>query len=363
MKKIIAVLLLACLGLSICACEQADPATKQQKPRKENSLSNSDTCLVFCDYVTYDAEGNEIDRSTVTTNQFGLPESITLNGQNEYSFTYNDEGNLSFFAHTNKEEYHFDINGNCTNHASWINGEENLTEEVNYDSNGKILSLTEYHLGEEIRQRVYEYDKKGKLLNSKQYWGSLFQTWEYDTEQKLIKSTIIGNGDYTLFNYTNNGSLSRSASYNSADEEIEYTEYKYDQNGKLVKTSTYKYGYSSEYSGCTYEYDTAGYLICETYFSFNKETSRIEYVYDNNGNIIEKIQYEDGLKTQSSVYSNYRYQQLTKAQKIAFESIIVNNLFAVYNHFPHWSLVPYEASESTSDEQITSNTTINNSTQ
>ena len=374
MKRIFAVFLLGCLVLSLCACEQFKAGFKKQPQEKEDPLSMSNTCLVFCDYVTYDAEGNEIYSVSIPTGQAGLPGSFTASDQTSFSFVYDEASNLIHFdrkKEPNALSYVFDENGNCTQCSSIHQGDE-LISEATYDNFGNILSIKEYSSGQIIRQREFNYNENGKLIRYQGIWGIDTESDEYDANGNLIKH-ISYDGSYEEHEYDGNGNKTHTYKYDREGKEEEHLLFQYNHNNDLTTQIVYKFGkeyerytyeyihnndfttqivykFGKEYERYTCEYDASGNKTSSKHLKNNAEKKRTEYTYDSNGYLTQQVEYENGTKNESTVYSNYRVQRLTVGQKAAFESLTINNHFAM-NLFSYWSFVPYDGNETTTNDQ------------
>lgn len=182
------------------------------------------------------------------------------------------------------------------------------TTEITYGENGlPILIVEKNRSGAENWAHTYEYDAKGRVIvNSYKSNGNNRSTeYTYNELDQLVKITEIdGEGGVTVTknSFDEKGNMVKTVkTYNS--EVIGTTVYSYDESGRLISSeSDYEsYNYSYDQAGnlvreelmsngttrvSTYEYDSEGRLIKESYDSGSLIVR--EYLYDKNGNLCKK---------------------------------------------------------------------------
>ena len=152
---------------------------------------------------------------------------------------------------------------------------------------------------------------------------------EYDSDGKLVKSTVEGQG-YDTFAYDEAGNLSEQKCYDEAGELITTITNEYDSNGNVIKSQdvnsdgsegsvlTYKYdnnGYlieiysdygNGDYEKDLYKRDAAGRELEYTFISGTKdgetEVQKLESEYDDHGNVIHETFYSMGKKMGENKY-------------------------------------------------------------
>lgn len=213
----------------------------------------------------------------------------------------------------------------------------------NYDDNGyKIYSYeywngAEWGYGEKESIGYFDNDSSIHQLN---YYKNELNEWELREDQseyysnKYTKINIkqhITNGIYDSvfkqFTYFNNGRKdSLSISFNKKHGEwIKFTknEYKYDGLNRLVFQKEMRSGVSniwSDYEKWEWEYDQWGYITSERkYLKVDvwRHKKRTDYVNNEQGNILELINYEERNDTNWIIkhhnYYNYNsYNQVTE---------------------------------------------------
>jgi hypothetical protein len=88
--------------------------------------------------------------------------------------------------------------------------------------------------------------------------------------------------------------------------ETSRNEQEYDEQGNTVK-SVYYDDDGEETSRTEQEYDERGNQTMSVYYSDGEETSRTEREYDDNGNMTKIITYTSGVKTYETIYSDFVY--------------------------------------------------------
>lgn len=153
----------------------------------------------------------------------------------------------------------------------------------------------------------YQYDQNGNIVVKQEIssWSSSVTYYEYNSEGKLLKETIIDD-DYTKwiqYEYSNNMTITYTTNSYHPDkvttnmyiydtmgnliqeQEVSpysatVTDYIYDTNGNLLQK------YQDGYLECTYTYDVYGRRTSETRPDDNYNPTH-RYFYDNNNNVIK----------------------------------------------------------------------------
>lgn len=220
-------------------------------------------------------------------------------------------------TYVNEYRYEYDKFGNKISEKYYNNGKKSDNETViEYDDYG---NLTYYDDGYDILEISYEYDNK--LAVSGTY------TLEYEDYEEAVSSGDIEIkrdkqgfitefkflGDfgadgatgtleavftitYGKYHYVEKQTSEINVSYTYSDGEGEKSCSRYEiayENGKVV--SEYEYD-SEEYIGNDPEYKDEG-----TY----EDSRKIEYKYDNDGNLIEETHYRDDNLNYTSEYFDY----------------------------------------------------------
>jgi len=192
-----------------------------------------------------------------------------------------------------------------------------------------------------------------QLLSTNYYFqfsGDYYQSYIYDSENKLTKTTFSskqGNvlSYYNIYSYDAQGRIIKATTYNNADTITNYTTYAYNANntvaadtsyarndtgaGKLVST-----GYNS------YVYDNLGRVYqTEQYVNQNQNTNLppnftylgyFTYVYDTKGNVLQETIFSDNIEFETATYIydttlNITYSAADKISNIP-QTLSPNNL-------------------------------------
>lgn len=178
---------------------------------------------------------------------------------------------------------------------------------LQYDNHNKIIEKTTYKNDRDVvRKILYEYDYAGNKIKETAYTLNEAEElsvdgrklFEYDKANKLVKETHISDGkEYqTTYEYNVSGKLSKEI---SSEREILYS---YDKNNKITKT-----------------------CIRENKKQWWKE----EDLYDNNGNKIQSIHYDD-----SNIINNrYFYRYNEKNQTVLDSCVDSDGTLSFMNKF------------------------------
>jgi hypothetical protein len=178
----------------------------------------------------------------------------------------------------------FDYN----NEGKLINREKLST--VKYNNNGFVEETITYTKdGKEEFIYKYEYDNKGFRTATIRYDNKNTPlnryTYEYDNQGNKIKST----------RYDNNGNLEKYYVYENDEDGNLNREIWYDKNGDSELTIEYDYDSFDRKESIT------------TYGANEKFISKYEFKYDEAGNIIEEIRFDDSNTATGIIQYVYKY--------------------------------------------------------
>ncbi len=186
--------------------------------------------------------------------------------------------------------------------------EKGLTE---YGENGQASSFTRIDELGRSRKFLYEYDNKDQLIKRTEYSEDrLVDTRVYNPDKKKEKTSQHNNRKYDK-----NGNILEEREYTVGGFISSIKEYIY-KNGLLIQTNAQECYYpmtekfmpkwGKKYKSSDYEYTNTNTLLSKTeYAQRNNETfcSSI-YKYNNEGNIVEYIRFEDGVEKMGECYDN-----------------------------------------------------------
>ena len=285
--------------------------------------------------IIYDEFGNQVERFGKETDYDVSSDSERLVSVQSTTL-YNEEHNL--LEKVNRKD---DQITSVVKNSYYKNGEskERRVEEYEdgaldtisidtdvYDENGnKIKEIRSTKNVETNIEDIYmtekSYNESGSLLSEKNYQdGKLndFQTYQYDSEERVIKEVV--NGSATHYTYNDKGYISRDKTEHSDgsinlklfeyNEESQKTETKIDRNGdgyfEEVNLASYdengkRLSYRLEIDGELKEYS----LYHNGEFQENGRASGYtrRYIYDDKGNAVTLLTNYDGRETRT----DYRY--------------------------------------------------------
>ncbi|MCK9477203.1 MAG: hypothetical protein M0R46_14865 [Candidatus Muirbacterium halophilum] len=247
---------------------------------------------------TYDNNNNITSRK--------LKNSEKILKEENYGYDHNNQ--LEYFR-SGDTEYNLsrDIYGNITE----ITGKENI--KLEYTKDNKIAKIKK---ADDVIE--YMYDKAGRMKEIRN--GDSSQRFDYNSDMNLEsverdgrkiefgytdsgrkESIIYPNGIKKEITYTANGLVS-SEKVSNKDKEIFKAEYVYNRNNSLIEKKEYV---ESKEEKTLYEYDNIGRLIKVKYPDNETE----EFMYDSNGN---RIMYNSVSKGKVK----YSYNNLGRLSKI-----------------------------------------------
>lgn len=245
-KKILGAVFVIVFVISLTACG----SDVNEKPEvnnvvdSENGISNS--------------EGQaEITEENIQEKKYS---GLTEEDLKKYQFVMEEEGTWNEWGETENWDYLvYDDQGN-------------IIQGVVYESNFEFGSTNDHWYN-------WEYDNDGKLIKQEMYYS-----WN---EEPCIVT------EYE-HDETGNVVIGIEHSYSEwSDEEIEKCVFEYDGSGNLVKKIK-KYEHDNTYKTYgiyEYQYDANGNKVKMTYYFYEDLQNCKEYIYDNNGILVEEKLY------------------------------------------------------------------------
>lgn len=157
--------------------------------------------------------------------------------------------------------------------------------ESRFDENGREISYRSFNEANEIEfETETEYDKQGRK----------------------IKEVMKDNYDQTTITYTYNelGLLIASKQITAREDWLFKTEYLYDDKNRLVAINQYNFENQLDISS-TYSYSVDGRQTTIITYEYNILANREEIITDEQGRIIEKTTFPDGLNPYMKIETTY----------------------------------------------------------
>lgn len=308
MKKILTSILAASMVLCLCACS-TEGTKEEKKPKKV------DAQFITGFTITKDTYGDESTTDYVVEYDGNAPVRITGYVDDQLVLEQTFDGSID----KPLTEVRYDSDGDKTYEAS-----------CRYDDKGRLLETkSEYENGGTYRH-TYEYDKKGNIIDEAyyedEYQGSR-TTREYDTKGNMILEIRYSDGEESLrwsFEYDDDGNEiagkctedgeeieSFTAEYDKKSDRTRYIEtdeygdttewtYErtYDADDRIIEFNSYRNGTHIVHE--TTEYDHRGNILEHLYDREGEEDRHI-YEYDEDGDLILKVSYENDIEC-------YRYE-------------------------------------------------------
>lgn len=233
------------------------------------------------------------ERWFLVENPGGEPEERELSSIS----TYNEQGQLTWSTNyplksidSTNFYYHYDPDGKLIR-----------SESVGYDRTLKQDKAPNYI-------ETHEYDQKGRLSRKITKSGESFATemvFEYDDQDRLIRSQIIENGekgDIEAWRYASNGTISEKLMYTHDDEKgavmrgrIRFT---YNGEGQLTGCTDENFLYEYQSETVSFSYDQSGQLkslTAKREYMGNKGTEVHTYTYYENG-LLKRVDFSSHTK-------------------------------------------------------------------
>lgn len=249
--------------------------------------------------ATYDKDGKITDsfQAFYTGDYISktIDSSTSSNSQRVYTMTYNADGNILTYEYEYEYDYGYSLNGYTHNQKTY-----------NYNDSGKPTHTVYQDISEdgtkgaEVVISRHTYDDQGRLTTWQYDYDEdgIFDYSEYDVEYDANGNVIKyfyddedSVNNYSVFEYSAFGTVSKQADYDS-NRNLLYEETNlFDGSGRVLSTKYDEDGDSIVDDEDTYTYDTQGNLIAESSY-WKSSYSNTEYYYyytyeyDSNGLLI-----------------------------------------------------------------------------
>jgi hypothetical protein len=201
-----------------------------------------------------------------------------------YKYTFDEKGNVLVEYCSNADsvffsiyEFFYDENGNKIS-SECHDSLDNCTEAFTYkfDERGNITEQTVINYDWIQDRTVYSYDSNDRMVENR----------IYDVDDVLIEITSI--------EYNENDDYASIFKHKLETDEISEYKFKYNEDNKMTEAMIYKNDIL--FKTDLYEYNEQGddsSIVLK--FTDRTESYTYEYVYDEKGNWIEKIEYLNGV--------------------------------------------------------------------
>jgi len=254
----------------------------------------------------------DVNRESEYNTSGMLIASVNYNNNNniksEYKYEYDEFGNfIRESIHQKKDS------------SSYPNmPEQNTRTEIKYDNNRNKVEMTKYYYDRLKSKNTYKYDSGGNIIEQNEYFedGSL--------SVKSIYEYVDGN-NVRIIDYNSKGQITKEVTN------------EFDDNGNKIEIFT-KYTWTE--TRYTYSYDNQGNEIERNEFEENdKLRYKIESTYDLKGRIVYTIETFPGTNIN---YNRYKYDSKgnLKEQKVTYEDerlipVTYTNSF-IYDKQQNW---------------------------
>ena len=272
---------------------------KVKKIEELTQLISSSGDEVLNEFITYQQLFNEAGKTILTA-------AWESNGilQNKSTYTYDDKGNRI------AEEIFLDED-NISEHWTYVyNDEGKLVKKAVEYADGSISSyqkntepentykwIATDEAGELEGREISKYNNKELLLinieEDDEGFEVLRKEFDYDEKGNMIAQTIYENEEPSskeMMQYDENNNLIQSVRLSPNGNKINETKYFYDQNNNLSHRDI------NEEIRVAYTYDAKGNQIevKQSNLQTDLNSSLVQFKYDEEGQLIEKLVYEMG---------------------------------------------------------------------
>ncbi len=196
--------------------------------------------------------------------------------------------------------------------------EKELTE---FGENGNKSSITRIDKSGRSIKQLFHYNDKGQLIKSTEHDGDrLVGTliYELDKNGNVDKVNGVKMHRHKSDKHDKNGNLLEQRRYTVGGFVSSITEYVY-QNGLLTQANTQECDYDynpmsgtftpkwgKKYKSSDYEYTSADVLLSETGYKLRggKPVRSFIHKYNTAGDIVEKLEFEDGIEKETTYYDD-----------------------------------------------------------
>jgi len=195
----------------------------------------------------------------------------------------------------------------------------------------------------------YTYNDANQIVEQK---SKLHYTKHNYQDGKLISTDYyIDPGMYSSSSYIVDSAMNRKDWVNPTNTDKSSTKtYLYDNNRRLIKSSNYL-------NVCEYCYDDRDRITCQTFYTDNKKSGYIDFIYDENDNVVEKLKYwilESGL-SELQTTTEYEFDNKLNPYK-AFYSLILPGKYTNTNNITkEIYTIHFEVDSFVENVQITEN--------
>lgn len=257
---------------------------------------------------TYNDAANTV---TITTYQYDYNNKVFIESF-VYDYSFDEDTNTMQVKVLDKpsgivhyETYEYDDNAYLVK-MTYLDADKKVaySTEYTYDTIGLLSKSVDMNEAKEVTgYATYKYNEYGSVIETLYYDAegvvNRTETVEYHTNgQRKITKTIYSDGSYYYNEYNENG---RSLGYGNVDNKgvkYSYTEYVLDENGNEIKrieyrnkiktVTTYEYGNPSE----AVKYDSNDTVISKITYEYNVKGLAKETETDKDGKIISVATYE-----------------------------------------------------------------------
>ncbi len=274
---------------------------------------------------TGDIESGKIEWERYSKNEYKYDENDRLISQVEYSdgktisqikYEYDDEGNLCFERKLSEggkqiDETKYDKYGRTVYEIVSLGSEYESKEEYEYDDKGNLIHSVQYRKGDKVGELKCVYNGTDLLSRTEETFGENAgkNVLEYKNGVRCKEISYGSDGKVSSEReYDEHGNLIHKGSIDSVtglELSANYYKYEYDKKGNLVSQSLYKGSDDRLLNKIIFTYNTQNLLTgkTETSYKSGKETDKIEYKYDGNGNITQQTEYSNGKEYREMKYS------------------------------------------------------------
>lgn len=299
MKKLVCAMLACLLALTmLAACGNETPTVPDKTEPTSSSTASKPTDPKPTDPEPTDPKPTDPEPTDPEPTDPGPPVH-TCQAEGSWQVDLNNHWKLCRCGETVDTGAHEMVNGSCAVCSAEIfsNDFTGDTYLWMYDENGMVLSELLYSADGTLRSSLsweYGFDDNGELLWEKEYMdGLLYRHYTYDAYGHIVTE------DY----YAEDGSVEEAYRY----------DWVYDADGDPVSKKEYCNDVLY-YEGTFHPELGQSYPEEEIWYGEDGSRERYEYTYDDNGNVLLEVRYEDDVLAykcyyvvESTIYGEWSY--------------------------------------------------------
>lgn len=195
----------------------------------------------------------------------------------------------------------------------------------------------------------YNYNEANQIVEEKSKFS--YTKYNYEGEKLVFSDYYIDTRIFSSNSHVLDSAMNRKEWVNPINTEKDSRKsYFYDNNGKLIKSSVHS-------TICEFSYDDRDRITRQSFYRDNEKTGYIDFVYDENNNVIKRLHYwilESG-RSELRTTTDYEHDNKLNPYK-AFNSLMLPGRYTNTNNITkEIYTIHFEVDNTVENVQITEN--------